>query len=513
MRGAHPTLHRAPEFAILHRNIFSTPTIRATMSSIARGLIASAVPVGIVAGVVICGAALQELPGEWRMINQPLHATVEALGGFTAIAMALVLLLRGTVAGRPSTYLALGFLAMGLVEILHAIAQPGNLFVWFRALASVAGGLGFVLMWAPGPWRLPTAEKPLLLSVAAAPAALGIGSWLLPAHVPVLVQDGNFTPLAGSLKNFACGLFGVGAIACFWSYAKKKDPETYLFGCLALLFTVAEFVFNYSTLWDASWWFWHFVRLFAYTLVLGYIGRDYLKMVSDLRLALVETRTAETALRLSESQLRQSLDERERLGRDLHDSIIQSIYAIGLRLTQCRRLVVGEAEQALQQLGIAVNEINAVIREVRLYVSGIEVAVSSGKELEAGMAALIHTMDGGQALRFYLQMDSAAAERLTPLQATHLLYIAKEAMSNSLRHSRARNGGVSLKLADGAVRMIVEDDGAGFDPGSVATPGHGLKNIRARAEHLGASCEFLSTPGHGTRITIDVPAQAPHAIA
>lgn len=483
------------------------------MSPIAKGLTASLLPASIIAGIVVTGAVLHVQTDGWRWIDPPLHSAVESLGGLSAIALALVLRLRKTVAGSPSLPLAMGFFAMGLIEILHAICSPGNLFVWFRALASLGGGTGFALLWWPARWRLAVSQNVLLASVTIGAALVGVLSWAIPGLAPIMVENGVFTPRAILLKNVSCSLFCLGTARCFWKYVQTREPESYLFGCLGLLFAVAEFVFNYSALWDGSWWLWHFVRLMAYVIVLGYIARAYLQMVSALETSLIETRTAETALRLSESQLRQSLDERERLARDLHDSIIQSIYAIGLRLTQCRRLVTTAADQVVAQLGAAINEVNSVIREVRLYISGIDVAVTSGKELEAGMAALIHTMDGGQALRFYLQMDPAAAETLTPLQATHLLFIAKEAMSNSLRHSQARNGGVSLKRVGNAVRMIVEDDGHGFDAQAVSALGHGVKNIRARAEQLGASCEFLSAPGRGTRITIDVPTTPAHALA
>lgn len=481
------------------------------MVFIAQALTRYLVPVGIIVSVGLSGMTLQTLSTEWRLVHLPLHATLEALGGLSAMAMALVLLLRRADVSRPASYtaLALGFLCMGLVEIFHASAAAIDDLVWFRVLASFLGGLGFALVWWPETWHIKLKEKTLLLLIAAGAVAIGIASWHLKDSVPNLVQSGDFSPPAITLRNLSSGLFAAGAARFFWDFEKTRNPEDYLLACLALLFAAAEYMSSYSALWDRHWWFWHFLRLMAYALVLGYIGRGYLKTVSSLRASLIETRNAETALRLSESQLRQSLDERERLARDLHDSVIQSIYAIGLRLSDCRRLIVRDAQQAIQQIGVAVNEINAVIREVRLYISGIEVKVTTGKELEAGMAALVRTLDGAQALRFYLQMDSAAAERLTPFQATHLLFIAKEAMSNSLRHSRARNGGVSLELGEGVVRMIVEDDGVGFDT-SVATDGHGLKNIRARAELLGAACECLSAADHGTRIIIDVPFEVRH---
>lgn len=374
----------------------------------AKALIRYLLPVGIIAAVVLSGVALQRFSVEWRLVNLPLHSTMETLGGLSALAMALVLLLRRAEGARSTAYLvlALGFFGMGLIEIFHAMAPPGHAFVWFRVLASLVGGLGFALVLWPNAWRIALGEKPLLLMSAVGIVAIGIGSWVMSDRVPKLVQGGEFTPMAIALKNLACGLFSVGAVRFLWDYVKTQKPEDYLFACLALLFGAAEYMFSYSSLWDSHWWFWHLLRLLAYGLVLGYIGRGYLRMVSDLRIALTETKNAETALRLSESQLRQSLDERERLARDLHDSIIQSIYAIGLRLSECRRLVVNEAQQAAQQLGVAIAEINAVIREVRIYISGIDVEIMNGKELEAGMAALVHTMEGSQALRFYLQVGS-----------------------------------------------------------------------------------------------------------
>jgi signal transduction histidine kinase len=70
---------------------------------------------------------------------------------------------------------------------------------------------------------------------------------------------------------------------------------------------------------------------------------------------------------------------------------------------------------------------------------------------------------------------------------------------------------VSLKLGDGVVQMKVEDDGQGFDTAAEDTDGRGLKNIRARAGLLGASCEMISAPGHGTQVTIKVPVEASDA--
>jgi NarL family two-component system sensor histidine kinase LiaS len=78
-------------------------------------------------------------------------------------------------------------------------------------------------------------------------------------------------------------------------------------------------------------------------------------------------------------------------------------------------------------------------------------------------------------------------------------------MSNSLRHACAKNTVVSLRKENGRVRLEIRDDGAGFEPGTLATRGHGLRNITARANEIGARSEIISAPGKGTRVSIEIP--------
>jgi signal transduction histidine kinase len=94
---------------------------------------------------------------------------------------------------------------------------------------------------------------------------------------------------------------------------------------------------------------------------------------------------------------------------------------------------------------------------------------------------------------------------LTPEQAAQLLPIAREAMSNSLRHAAAHTTILTLQLYDGVVPLMVDDDGVGFNAGTVHRHGHGLKNMEKRARTLGGRFEVTSDPGHGTRIVCDLP--------
>ncbi len=459
---------------------------------------------GIMAGALAASVAVKLAWPEQHWLYEPLHSAIEALGGLAAIVMAFVLLQkRQEPGGEKFALLALGFLGMGMFEEFHAVAPLGHGIVFLRSLASLAGGIGFALVWLPE-----TGERAwkrwIPGAVALGSFAVGAGTLAFPEHVPQLMRNGEFTATAVAPKSLACMLFIAGAVRFLRDFQHSGRSEDYLFACLGFLFGAAELMFTYSAIWDSAWWYWHGLRLLTYALVLGYVSRGYLRIVSELTGALSQARRAEHGLR-------DALDGRERLSRDLHDGIIQSIYAIGLSLAECRRLIVQDAQQAGKQLGDAIDDLNAVIREVRTYIGGIEPAVVSGKELEAAMSALVRTMEGAHAMRFRLQVDAAAADRLASSQATHLLYIAKEAMSNSLRHSNARNGIVSLQMEEGCIRLTVEDDGTGFDPGQQAGSGHGLRNIQARAREIGAHCEVRSLSGHGTRLVLDIPLEVIHA--
>ncbi len=107
--------------------------------------------------------------------------------------------------------------------------------------------------------------------------------------------------------------------------------------------------------------------------------------------------------------------------------------------------------------------------------------------------------------RFSLDIDEAAAGQVTPEEAPHLLYIAREAMSNCLRHSRARRAVVSLQTHNGGVRFQVVDDGVGFEVQAADTRGHGLRNIETRAVMMHAQLHIESERGRGTRVMLHVP--------
>jgi PAS domain S-box-containing protein len=219
---------------------------------------------------------------------------------------------------------------------------------------------------------------------------------------------------------------------------------------------------------------------------------------------ITQRRLAEEALRESENKLRRSLEERIRIGRDLHDGIIQSIYAVGLGLGECRRLVRANPAAA-SRLDQSIADLNAVIRDVRNFIGGLEPDALKDREFGEALQAIASSLRAGTPFEFELAVDPIAVHRLTSSQAAQFLQIAREAMTNALRHGRARRVEVSLKNHGGQLELVVRDDGTGFDPAAVSGPGLGLKNIEGRAREMNGTCEIQSAPDRGTQVKLAVP--------
>lgn len=219
--------------------------------------------------------------------------------------------------------------------------------------------------------------------------------------------------------------------------------------------------------------------------------------------------TLQSEMRQRDQQLRRVMQDRERIARDLHDDIIQSIYAAGLRLEDCRRLVRPSPEEVESRLKAVVQTLNDTIKSVRGFIAGLEPKALNGRELKTALKSLALTSGEGPT-QFQFHVDQTGANHLTSNQATQLLHIAKEAMTNSLRHARAANITVSLQPHENAIRLEITDDGIGFVPGEEGATGQGLRNIAARTRDLGGTMETFSSPGQGCRILITVPQRNNH---
>jgi PAS domain S-box-containing protein len=223
-----------------------------------------------------------------------------------------------------------------------------------------------------------------------------------------------------------------------------------------------------------------------------------------------ERKRAQEALRESEQHLRRALDERERLSQDLHDNVMQTIYAIGLGLEECLRLAQKGAPLIATKMREAVVDLNALIQDIRSYIIGVEPTVSGGIQLAKELSRLVQTTGRCDTLGFHLKLDSMVLQRLSGEQASHILYIAREAISNSLRHSHGQSGSISLWMLGDTVRFEVRDDGVGFTGDMAGSHGHGLRNIAARVDKLGGLLRITSEPGNGVGIVVDILLEREH---
>jgi signal transduction histidine kinase len=207
------------------------------------------------------------------------------------------------------------------------------------------------------------------------------------------------------------------------------------------------------------------------------------------------------------------VDERIRIGRDLHDGIIQGIYAVALSLEDLPELMAEDSAEASSRVDRAIDRLNTTIGEIRTFIVGLGsdvVQIAIGSRL-AGLADELLLSSGA---RMALDLDLADVgevdERISPEAATQLLQIAREALSNAIRHSGAPRARLALRVHDDDAVLSVEDNGRGFDPSAPRGAGHfGLANLHDRAASVGGSLEIASRIGAGTRIIVRLPLLKP----
>ena len=208
-----------------------------------------------------------------RLVNEPLHATAEAIGAAIAIFMTIVLLWgKETEFGGKLFLMAMGFLGMGLLDGFHAASSQEKGFVLLRSVAGLAGGFWFSLIWLPGLSPKEGAAWKRRAPWIIAGGAVLFGIWTMSSRwtLPVMLEDGRFTTPAITINLLAGVLFAVSAVRFVVDFHRSENPVIFLFACMATLFSIAQISFPFSALWDTTWWLWHALRLMAYILVLGF---------------------------------------------------------------------------------------------------------------------------------------------------------------------------------------------------------------------------------------------------
>ena len=182
------------------------------------------------------------------------------------------------------------------------------------------------------------------------------------------------------------------------------------------------------------------------------------------------------------------VDERDRISRDLHDSVIQAIYAQTLALDDVPELVDEDPAEARRRVDEAIDALHAVIRDIRNFIFGLRPVLLESGSLGDGLEQLAAELrrNGGVDVVVEHEGDAAITENLPIEIVAELLAITREALSNIARHAAAANAVISIGGAADAVRLAISDNGRGFDATIDPEQGHrGLANMRARSEGLG----------------------------
>jgi two-component system sensor histidine kinase DevS len=206
------------------------------------------------------------------------------------------------------------------------------------------------------------------------------------------------------------------------------------------------------------------------------------------------------------------LEERERIGMDLHDGIIQSIYAVGLTLEHARLLLVDDKELARGRIYQAIAGLNTTIRDIRAYILDLKPRQLREENLMDGMQRLVNEFRTTTSIEAHVKGASEELDKLPVAQAIALFHICQEALANVAKHSHARRVDIFIWVTAERVLLEMHDDGRGFNLESVTlTIGHGLANMQTRAHNVGGDVEITSEPGKGTTILAWVPILNPSA--
>lgn len=201
--------------------------------------------------------------------------------------------------------------------------------------------------------------------------------------------------------------------------------------------------------------------------------------------------------------------ERDRIGKDLHDGVIQAIYAVTLALESAADDVDTDAPGAQAAIERAIDQLGEVIKDMRRYILGLQPDRAAEQSLPQALAAILAEARAHTLLETELEVQGDTFASLPQAIGQELAWIAREAVSNVVRHARATRLAITLREHEASLCLRIVDNGQGFDAHQPAPPGHyGLRNLRERAAHLGGTMTVQSRAGAGTSIEVWTPLEA-----
>jgi two-component system sensor histidine kinase DevS len=204
------------------------------------------------------------------------------------------------------------------------------------------------------------------------------------------------------------------------------------------------------------------------------------------------------------------LEERERIGMDLHDGIIQSIYGVGLGLENVRHLMHEDLKQADQNVGKAIEDLNSTIHDLRTYILDLKPRQMRGGSLVESTKRLVEEFRSNVKSEIILSMPkNDYFLDLPQTNALAIFLVCQETLANVAKHADAKKITVNLWSTGDRVLLEVHDDGTGFDESVInKSVGHGLANMRTRVQNVNGDLDITSVIGEGTTVLAWVPRHA-----
>jgi signal transduction histidine kinase len=222
---------------------------------------------------------------------------------------------------------------------------------------------------------------------------------------------------------------------------------------------------------------------------------------------LIETTAGYAALAIAGARLRQQqrqlalLEERQRISMDLHDGVIQSIYAIGMYLDMLRNGGTIHPDD----LDVPINHLNEVIEDIRRYIMNLSRRTSANQTVERCLMGVVERLHIPPDVQVTVDAPAAPMPFNDTLQEA-ICQMAQEALSNIIRHADARSIHLMAQITDKRFTLSIHDDGRGFEPETAEHgEGLGLRNIRQRAALHKGELTITSKPGQGSTVILQLP--------
>jgi signal transduction histidine kinase len=248
-------------------------------------------------------------------------------------------------------------------------------------------------------------------------------------------------------------------------------------------------------------------RLFGTLLVSRVAGAP---AFTDEDLRSLELFAAQASVALEHARIRSELqrlavvEDRERIARELHDGIVQALFAVGLGLLSVEPLAAEEPVRG--RLREAVDSIDKVIADLRRYIFGLKPHAVGTESVAHAMSTLVDEFRARTGIVTAVEIDHRLDYAGGDI-STEVVQVAREALSNVARHAGATTCRVSLRYEAPLALLEIDDDGRGFDTAAISGHGYGLSNLRERAAMVGGSIEISSQPGQGTTVRLGFPVE------